>query len=241
MQATGLQVVLFQLDCKLIFNLKLINKMKKIFITITVIALIATGCKKSELDISNPNQATTQQFWLTASDAQLGINAIYSTYHRASLSRWMHFLTIVRADEGFSTSPAPWIRNYYDLFNYENYNDGLISGLWGDCYIGINRCNQVLDNVPNIDMDATLKAQLLGEATFMRGLFYYYLAEYWGNVPILLHTSALTDLTTPNSPRDSVFIQAETDCAQAATMLPVTYDAANIGRATKGAAFALLG
>src|SRR5215218_9975893 len=126
--------------------------MKRIFITIAVAAVLATGCKKSELEISNPNQLTTQDFWKNASDAQLGINAIYSTYHRGSLSRWMHFLTIVRADEGFSTSPAPWIRNYYDLFNYENYNDGLIAGLWSDCYIGVARSNQVLDNVPAINM-----------------------------------------------------------------------------------------
>ena len=120
--------------------------MNKIICMIAVATCLATGCKKSELDIPNPNQLTTEQFWKTAEDAQEGVNAIYSTHHRGSLSRWMHFLTIVRADEGFSTSPAPWIRNYFDLFNYENYNDGLISGLWGDCYIGINRCNQVLAN-----------------------------------------------------------------------------------------------
>src|SRR5205085_10798266 len=95
----------------------MMSNMKKIFFLTIVAAMMIAGCKKSELDIPNPNQATTQQFWLTASDAQQGVNAIYSTYHRASLSRWMHFLTIVRADEGFSTSPAPWIRNYYDLFN----------------------------------------------------------------------------------------------------------------------------
>ena len=74
----------------------------------------------------------------------------------------------------------------------------------------------------------------------MRGLFYYYLAEYWGNVPLLLHTS-LADQTASNTSRDSVFAQVETDCAQAATMLPTNYDAANVGRATKGAAYALLG
>jgi len=214
--------------------------MKKIFFLTIVAAMMIAGCKKSELDIPNPNQATTQQFWLTASDAQQGVNAIYSTYHRASLSRWMHFLTIVRADEGFSTSPAPWIRNYYDLFNYENYNDGLISGLWGDCYIGINRCNQVLDNVPNITMDATTKNQLLAEAKFMRGFFYYTLGQHYGNVPILLHTSKPTDYP-PTSTQEQVYAQAIQDFTDASTTLPQSYDNNNKGRATKGAAFAMLG
>ncbi|MFL5772640.1 MAG: RagB/SusD family nutrient uptake outer membrane protein [Flavisolibacter sp.] len=214
--------------------------MKKIYITLVFATALVAGCKKSELDISNPNQATTQQFWLTATDAQQGVNAIYSTYHRAGISRWMHFLNIVRADEGFSTSPAPWIRNYYDLFNYENYNDGLISSLWEDCYIGVNRCNQVLDNVPNISMDNTQKQQLLAEAKFMRGFFYYTLALEYGNVPILLHASKPTDFP-PTTPQEKVYDQAAQDFTDASASLPTSYSAANKGRATKGAAQAMLG
>lgn len=214
--------------------------MKRIHLLIVATALLAAACKKSELDINNPNQLTTQQFWQSADDAQRGVNAIYSTYHRAGLCRWMHFLTIVRADEGFSTSPAPWIRNYYDLFNYENYNDGLIASLWSDCYIGINRCNQVLDNVPAIAMDNATKAQLLAEAKFMRGLFYYSLALHYGNVPLQLHTSKPTDYP-PTAPQDAVYNQAAQDFNEASNALPATYDASNKGRATKGAALGMLG
>jgi len=214
--------------------------MKNIYKILISAALLSTGCKKSELNIPNPNQATTEQFWLTASDAQQGVNAIYSTYHRIGFARWMHFMTIIRADEGFSTSPAPWIRNYYDLFIYENYNDGLITSLWQDCYIGINRSNQVLDNVPNITMDNTTKGQLLAEAKFMRGLFYYTLGLHYGNVPILLHTSKPTDYP-PTSTQEQVYNQAAQDFTDAAAALPATYDANNKGRATKGAAYGLLG
>jgi starch-binding outer membrane protein, SusD/RagB family len=213
--------------------------MKQLLLLIAIPVVLAS-CKKSELNIPNPNQATTQQFWLTANDAQLGVNAIYSTYHRAGISRWMHFLEIIRPDEGFSTSPAPWIRNYYDLFNYENYNDGLISSLWQDCYIGINRANQVLDNVPDINMETGLKQQLLGEAKFMRGLFYYILALNYGNVPIQLHNSKPTDYP-PTSTQEQVYAQAAQDFTDATTMLPNSYDNANKGRATKGAAYGMLG
>ena len=214
--------------------------MKNNFIIIAITTLFVMSCKKTELDITNPNQATTQQFWKSAADAQLGVNAIYSTYHRGSLGRWMQFLTIVRADEAFSTSPAPWIRNYFDQFKYDNYNDGLIAGLWGDCYIGINRCNQVLDNVSGIAMDETLKAQLLGEAKLMRGLFYYTLAQHYGNVPILLHASKPTDYPS-TSTQEQVYNQTATDFTEAAAVLPATYDANNRGRGTKGAAYAMLG
>lgn len=215
--------------------------MKNKLLLITVFAaLLAIGCKK-KLDIPNPNAPTSGVVWKTADYAQKGVNAIYSTYHRVGLSRNQFFINIIRSDEGLSASPYTPLVTNFDQFNVVDYNMFERRSFWQDCYVGINRCNQVLDNVPNINMDAGLKKQLLGEATFMRGLFYYYLAEYWGNVPILLHTSTTSDQTVPNSTRQEVFAQVEADCSNAASMLPVSYDAANVGRATKGAAYALLG
>jgi tetratricopeptide (TPR) repeat protein len=214
--------------------------MRKIYLTITVILSIATSCSNSELDIENPNQATTQQFWNTENDAIQSVSAVYSTLHRGSLARWIHFLTIVRSDEAFSTSPAPWIRNYFDLFNYENYNDGLITGTWGDCYIGINRANQALDNIPNIQMDETLKQRLLAEAKMLRGTFYYTLAQHFGNVPVLLHASKPTDYPS-TTPQAEVYAQAAQDFSEAATVLPESYGQDDLGRVTKGAAYAMLG
>jgi hypothetical protein len=213
--------------------------MKKIFFPAAFILLAAAGCKK-DLTIADPNAVTTQAFWKTASDAQQGINAVYSTYHREGLSRWLYFMTMVRSDEGYSTSPNSDIINTYDAFNITDYNDYLHTSVYQDDYIGINRCNQVLDNVPGISMDAALKQQFLGEAKFMRGFFYYNLATIYGNVPIMLHSPTPTDYPS-TSPQDSVLAQAEADLAYAATALPVSYDANNIGRATKGAAYAMLG
>jgi len=212
----------------------------KLFLVAASAALFAVSCQK-KLEIQNPNAPTSDVVFKTADYAQKGVNAIYSTYHRVGLSRNQFFINIIRSDEGLSASPYTPLVTNFDQFNVTDYNMFERRSLWQDCYVGINRCNQVLDNVPGIDMDANLKTQLLGEATFMRGLFYYYLAEYWGNVPILLHTTTPDNITTPNSPRADVFAQVEADCAQAATMLPVSYDNANVGRATKGAAYALLG
>ena len=213
--------------------------MKKFIYIAAVASIITTGCKK-DLTIADPNAVTTQAFWKTATDAQQGINAVYSTYHREGLSRWLYFMTMIRSDEGYSTSPNSDIINTYDAFNITDYNDYLVTSVYQDDYMGINRANQVLDNVPSINMDATLKQQLLGEAKFMRGFFYYNLATIYGNVPIMLHSPTPTDYPS-TSPQDSVFAQAEADFADAAAVLPASYNAANIGRATKGAAYAMLG
>jgi tetratricopeptide (TPR) repeat protein len=215
------------------------KKMKKLSYLLLLVSLAMTSCKK-DLDVVDPNAVTLQTFWKTAADAQQGVNSIYSTLHREGLSRNLYFITMIRADEGYSTSPNSAIVNVYDAFNITDYNDYLVTSVYQDDYVGINRANQVLDNVPAIEMDATLKQQLLAEARFFRGFFYFNLATVYGNVPLLLHSPTPQDFP-PTSSQDSVFAQAEADFADAANNLPVSYGAGDLGRATKGAAYAMLG
>lgn len=214
--------------------------MKKTTILFFMAAAIGlAGCKKS-LNINNPDALTNTQFWKSASDAKLGVNAVYSTLHREGLGDWYFFSTIIRADEGWSKSPNADNVNYFDQFVYTDYNFGDIAGgLWGDNYMGINRANQVLANVPAIDMDANLKNQYLGEAYFLRALFYFHIATFFGNAPILLTPSLPTD-KPDMSTEAQVWAQVEKDCATAASMLPASYTGSDIGRATKGAANALM-
>ncbi len=198
-----------------------------------------TACKKN-LNIVDPNAPTTAIFWKNSDDAQKGVNAVYSTFHRGGLSRWFFFATMIRADEGFSTSPDANIQNNFDLFINNDYNYGNYSAIWSDLYIGITRANQVIANVPAIPMDAALKARYIGEAKFFRALYYYHLAALWGNVPVPLTPSTPTDLPATMS-RDKVWAQVEKDCAEAIGALPSAYPNPNdLGRVTKGGANALL-
>lgn len=212
--------------------------MKKIFILTILTTLITTACE-SDLDVINPNEATVEQFWKNADDAVSGVNAVYSTLHRGAISRWMPFYYIVRADEGRSTSPATDIVNNMDQFIVTDYNFWGAYDIWKDLYVGVFRANQVLDNVPSIDMDESLKQRVIGEAKFLRGLFYYNLASLWGNVPLMLRTSQPNDKPVTSSVEE-VWAQVESDLSDAALVLPTTYGAAELGRATKGAANALL-
>lgn len=201
--------------------------------------IVAAGCNK-KLDIENPNQPTMEVFWETANDAQQGVNSIYSTLHRGAVSRWMPMLYTIRADEGMSASPWSDLANALDKFIQSDNNFGPVVDVWIDNYVGIFRANQVLDNVPNIQMDEALKGRLLGEAKFLRAHHYFHLASLWGNVPLQLTTSKPTDLP-PTSTQSEVWAQVEKDLTEAAAVLPDKYaNAADLGRVTKGAAYALL-
>lgn len=212
--------------------------MKKIITYIIIIGL-GFGCE-DQLDIANPNEPNVALFWETAEDAEKGVNAIYSTLHRGPISRWMPMLYSTRSDIGESRSPWAELSNALDKFIQPNYNFDPVAGVYADNYIGIFRANQVLDNVPDIDMDQATKDRILGEAYFFRAMFYYHLANLFGNVPLMLKTSEPQDYP-PNSDQEEVYRQAIADLQEAVPLLPTTYpDASDLGRITKGAAYALL-
>ncbi|MBW3544879.1 MAG: RagB/SusD family nutrient uptake outer membrane protein, partial [Bacteroidetes bacterium] len=214
--------------------------MKKILSYIILAAgVVFAGCEE-DLDIPNPNEPTIDLFWSNAQDAEQGVNAIYSTSHRGGFSRWMPMLYISRSDEGYSGSPWSDLANALDRFIQPDYNFGPVSDVWVDLYVGIFRANQVIANVPDIDMDDALKQRLLGEAYFLRGQFYYHLVSLWGNVPLMLDPSTPTDQPATASQAE-VWAQVVEDLTLASNALPAVYpDARDLGRATEGAAKALL-
>lgn len=213
--------------------------MKKIlFISIVIAGLGISGCEK-KLDIPNPNAPTLENFWQNSNDAVLGVNAVYSVLHRGAISRYMPMFLLARGDEGHSTSPFFDLQNALDKFVLSNYNYFFTADVYQDNYQGIFRANQVLANVPNIEMEETLKQRVLGEAKFLRGLFYFHLAVLYGNVPFLLEPSTAGALP-PQATQAEVFAQVVKDLTEAAAVLPATYPESELGRATKGAANALL-
>jgi hypothetical protein len=212
--------------------------MKKILLSLILAALVFSGCQK-KLDIPNPNAATIENFWQNSNDAVLGVNAVYSVLHRGAITRYMPMFLLGRSDEGFSTSPFFELQIALDKFVITNYNFFASADVYQDNYQGINRANQVLANVPNINMEDALKQRVLGEAKFLRGLFYFHLAVLYGNVPLLLQPSQAGDLPT-QATQAQVYAQIITDLTEAAAALPATYPSSELGRATKGAANALV-
>lgn len=217
--------------------------MKKSLYTIIFIGLISvflSGCKKSLLNLENPNALTKNQFWLQESDAQQGINAAYTMFYKPGVwARWIYFRLDLTSDEGFSNSPwielADWTR-----FQYINYNfwEGNVN-TWRDTYKAVFRCNQVLAYTPAIEFDQAKKDLIMAQAKFLRGLYYYYAAIMWENVPLVLEPSEPDDLPKQSTLAE-VWVQVQKDLTEAAAVLPVEWNDANVGRATKGAAMAYI-
>ncbi len=206
------------------------------------VALLASlgACKKyTDLDVDNPNRLDEGIFWRTATDAVQGTNAVYGNFYRNGPSRWLPYFLDVRSDDGYSTSPWNELRSISGL-NVTDYNFEVQIDTWAHHWRGVYRANQVIANVPAIEMDATLRGRYVAEAKFLRAWYYYNLVTIWGNIPLILEPSLPNDKPS-QAPQADVWAQIEKDLTEAAAVLPVSYSGDEIGRATKGAAHGLLG
>jgi len=219
---------------------------KNVYRLVMLVVITATGisCKKSFLDVKPQGTTTATQFWVTSDDATLAVNAMY-----ANLRGWTEvaFAPIALESLGSDdteTGSDPSDGSVPFMNTYNNFSvtstQGQLSDFWNGRYQEINLCNQVLDNIPAIAMDVTLKSRYLAEAKFIRAYEYFRLVRAFGDVPLRLRVPvSATEYNMPQSPKATVWAAIEQDLTDAAGVLPMNYSGADVGRATKGAALAL--
>lgn len=205
----------------------------------TLAGATLAGC--SDLDVTNPNQPSSQSFWRTAGDAERGLTATYNGLLLLGVfGRWQAFANDIRSDIGTArTSPWGDLANF-NAFQLNDYNFEVNRHLWIHNYEMISRANLVIVNVPGIEMDATERSRIVGEAKFLRALAYYNLVTLFENIP-LVTAPLLPDERPASAPPATTWAQIEQDLVDAAEALPVAHPASAAGRATKGAALAMLG
>ena len=119
---------------------------------------------------------------------------------------------------------------------------------FGSAYVGIARCNLVINSLSGISDEvfktAGLKERCLGEAYFLRGLYYFDLVKVFGGVPLIEKPiTTIEETKVARSKESETWAFIENDLKKAAGLLPSvkTYrNTANLGRASKGAAGTLL-
>ncbi|HEY4150416.1 MAG TPA: RagB/SusD family nutrient uptake outer membrane protein [Chitinophagaceae bacterium] len=214
---------------------------------LVLLPVVFFSCDK-KLQQVNPNEQTSASFWQNQNDAIAGVNAAYSSLiEDGTFMRMTPAMLDTRGDDVHSNSPWPVLGNM-GRFALGTGDPSGYGWAFGDYYEGVNRANQVLEFVPNISMDAALKTRILGQAYFLRGLYFFYLVDLFNNVSLPLHSAKTpADFFVPQSPAADGWKQVIADLTTAVGMLPVSYanitglDAGNVGRATKGAAMAYLG
>jgi hypothetical protein len=210
---------------------------------IAVLMISAVSCKKSFLNPPVQGALPASQLYTSATGAAEGINAIYALDRDFNHTAFPALaIESMGGDEvGKGSTPgdsAPM--GFYHSFTQTGAETGFDDPFWDGQYSSISLCNQAIDSIANINMDATLKARYIAEAKFLRAYSYFRLARAYGDVPLRLHyPKTAADYNIPRTARATVYAQVEQDLTDAASVLPTTYSGTDIGRATKGAALSL--
>lgn len=183
-------------------------------------------------------------FYQNAGDAVAAINGVYASFINSSgdsyYGRNFVMLGELPAEALTTYLSATNERSLVDNFTFTP-SQSYIYSTWQAAYAAINRANSVIDRVPPIPMDASLKARIVAEAKFLRALHYFNLVRLFGDVPLrLTETASLDSLSGTRDPAASVYAAIVKDLQDAATVLPAKYTGTDVGRATRGAAQTLL-
>jgi hypothetical protein len=220
-------------------------KNKKIYIwsasTMLLVTATVFSCKKSDLDTTNVNLVTTDQYYKNAGELTKGVNAVYKAAQGLNLvSREWFFIHDLRSDEvsaGGSQLEVPRAQMLLGTFDPTN---SVLNSVWNGWYQVIFRANIVLDNAPSVTDDVAIKDRRVGEAKFMRAWAYFDLVSQWGAVPLYTTTVKSPSEYQPRADVAAVYAVIIKDLQDAAAVLPGK-SGTDKGRATNAAANALLG
>jgi hypothetical protein len=223
-------------------------KFKNIFIKslLCVTGIIAIqGCKKGTLDSIKPTGTpTTANFWKTADDAQQAANGLYDKQSGSEDLYGRGYFWFINASDDMVVG-----RTSADRENIKNFictgDESSIYAPWSLHFVVMKRANDVIANVPNIDMDQATKNFIIGQAYFVHAVMHLEIADLYGSdqqgAPLQNRANPLAFPTQTASVKDN-YAYIEADLKKAASLLPY-FDklaATDYGRAHKTAAWAYL-
>lgn len=216
--------------------------MKKIITSIIiVILLVSSSCSKNFIDRPPVSSATTDALYKTDKDFSDALIGAYQALRNQYASMWQ--FGDLRGDDAWIQISNQPSSTAVDVFSI-NSSDALLNNTWANYYIVINRINNVLTKIADADAGVVKnKERYIGEAKFIRALAYFDLVRIFGDVQLITDVPSTEKVAaTPRTPVAQIYSELIVkDFLDAATKLPVSYTGTEVGRATKGAAKALLG
>jgi hypothetical protein len=224
------------------------KRLKKYFAPALVLSalLLLFSCQEDKLALTNPKNLSPETFFKSAAQVQSAVDAIYGSLQTTGMyNRGIWYGNDNMSHENTCNSQQEADKRQWLNFTFDATH-GLIEAYWNSCFRGVTKANFVINNaklineIPEAFLSQTMKDKYIGEAKFMRALYYFYLVDKFGDVPLYLGVDPAENLGVPRTPKAQVWAQIEADCIDAATNCLAKADEVP-GRATKGSAWALLG
>ena len=217
--------------------------MKKIYLMAiaTLFAVVLTSCEDF-LDSKNYTQANSSNYPASADDLNKELAALYGVMNQFSTAPletpW--FVNYIMSDDANGAGGTGDVESHAIGHLMANKED-LFDNAWHNTYVGIARANAIIYAVDAFDWTGqeTTRNQLLGEAYFMRGLFYLWGVQFWGDIPAYW-ASAAPDPCPQVSAEEVIMPHILADFTSAANLMTHGFTTRGDGHATKGAAEGML-
>src|SRR5215208_5583452 len=167
------------------------------------LSLTTTACNDEAFLTEQPiDFVGPANFYRNSDDALAAVNGVYSGFVNTSSSNYYGGLFVMLVEYP-TEMMTPYLSAGNERSTVDNYtftpSHNYIYQSWLGAYAMINRANSVIERVPAITMDATLRDRIVGEAKFLRALNYFNLVRLFGDVP--LRTTETTDIENLRSGR----------------------------------------
>lgn len=221
------------------------KKIIQLYIPGIAMLILMSGCNDF-LDKKVLGYSTSEDFYNTTYKLQSALNATYNVLESNDFNEceWRFGDAtsddVWGSDEGLSTQMG-------QLVNFRfNTSNTWIQTRYEINYKGIHKANQIIANTDKVKLSTQSYAayqevrQILGQAKFLRALFYFNLVKTYGGVPIRPEIETIDSLVIPRSTASEVYQYIEKDLREASIMLPSKFIGNDAGKADAGACIGLL-
>jgi len=215
-----------------------------LLLNIVFLILVISGCSEEFLEIAPVSNSNVQSFYRNEGDFENAITGAYATLKTNGVYQdYMQLVGDLRSDNTEMGTTASVRFSFFELSEFrDQVTNPINENIWNDHYLGIVRVNEILERIDGLDASESFKNRIKAEAKFLRGLFYFNLVRVFGDVPLVINglNSIEESYAIGRTDKNEVYVQVISDLDEAENFLPVQAKGEE-GRATKGAALALLG
>lgn len=210
--------------------------MKRLIIYLSAIIIGMTSCE-GYLDKLPLNTPSDQTFLANETEMKMALAGCYSAL-------WLNYESMTFFLALDEASDIGYDRNTSALQSLAqgsaDATNGTAQSYWAGFYSGIAKCNYLIQNMNRgeASVNPDTYAQIEAEAKFLRALYYSYLIELYGDVPLVTEVLTLDNSNQPRTSKSEVVDFILKELSEAAAALPATNNPTS-GKATKGAALAI--
>lgn len=204
-----------------------------------ILVTVSPSCQKDYLDKNPLSGPSDETFFVNQDELLIAVNGLYKYAAYSPLDAMPLNLTV---DDG---TDIGWDRNNSALQSLgkgnHDSNNTYAKDIWTEAYRVIAKCNFVLDNIEKVKDKTTpaIFSRSKAEARFLRAYTYQYLADYFGDVPLITTMLKLEDAQIAKTPKAEIIDYVMKELTECAPDLSLTHTGGDIGRASRGAALAM--